>query len=199
MTTFFLVRHATHALLGRVLVGRTPGVGLDATGRRQAADLAQSLAGQGVTHLQSSPRRRARDTAAPMARALSLPIAIEPALDEIDVGAWSGRSFAALKLDPDWDLWNARRSAARPPGGGETMAELQCRVAGHLAATAARWPHARIVAVTHAEPIRAAILHVRGMALDDFAQIDIAPASITTIAFGATGADVVAINQAVAA
>ncbi len=198
MTTFFLVRHATHALLGHVLVGRTPGLGLDAAGRAQAEDLARRLAGEGVTALQSSPRDRARETAAPIARRLGLAVEIEPAIDEIDFGAWGGRAFAALADEPGWDVWNARRSAARPPGG-ETMAELQHRVVRHLEATAARLPRARIALVSHAETIRAAVLHFRGMALDDFARIEIAPASITTLAFGERGCDVVGINQAVAA
>lgn len=198
MTTFFLVRHATHALLGRVLVGRTPGVGLDDQGWAQAADLARRLAGESVTQLQSSPRDRARETAEPIARRLGLSLEIEPAIDEIDFGAWGGRPFAELEAEPGWGVWNMQRSLARPPGG-ETMAQLQLRVVRHLESAAARLPRARIALVSHAETIRAAVLHCLGMALDDFARIEIAPASITILAFGERGCDVIEINQAVAA
>ncbi len=198
VTTFFLMRHATHALLGRVLVGRTPGVGLDDSGRSQAAGLARRLADEEVTQLQSSPRDRARETAEPIARRLGLSVEIEPAIDEIDFGAWGGCSFAALETEPGWEVWNTQRSAARPPGG-ETMLELQRRVVGHLEETARRLPQARIALVSHAETIRAVILHCLGMALDDFARIEIAPASITTISLGERGCDVLGLNQAVAA
>jgi probable phosphoglycerate mutase len=175
-----------------------PGVGLDASGQRQAIGLAQRLADQDVTQLQSSPRQRAQETAAPIASRLGLAIEVEPAIDEIDFGAWGGRSFAELETDPGWDVWNRQRSACRPPGG-ETMAELQRRMMRHLAALATRRPEACIVLVSHAETIRAAILHCRGMALDDFARIEIAPASITTLTFGERGWNVTEINQAVAA
>jgi len=35
--------------------------------------------------------------------------------------------------------------------------------------------------VSHAEPIRAAVLHYCGLPLDDFARIAVEPASITTV------------------
>jgi probable phosphoglycerate mutase len=198
VTTFYLARHATHALLGRALVGRTAAISLDDEGRREAGELARRLAGKGITQLQSSPRDRARETAAPIARWLGLAIEIEPAIDEIDFGGWGGRTFADLDNDPGWQVWNTRRSAARPPGG-ETMGQLQERVVRHLETMAAHQPEQRIVLVSHAETIRAAVLHCLGMALDDFARIEIAPASITTVRLDARGCDVVGLNEAVAA
>jgi probable phosphoglycerate mutase len=61
------------------------------------------------------------------------------------------------------------------------MRELQARVIGHLRATAAEQPGDCIALVTHAEAIRAAILHCRGLPLDEFARIEVAPASITAV------------------
>jgi len=72
-------------------------------------------------------------------------------------------------------------------------------VIGHLEAIRSAMPNARVVMVSHAEPIRAAILCCLGIPLDDFGRVDIAPASITTIAFGERGRDVMALNQSVAA
>ena len=37
MTVFHLLRHGEHVLRGRVLAGRTPGVGLSARGRAEIA------------------------------------------------------------------------------------------------------------------------------------------------------------------
>ena len=48
MTTFHLIRHGAHGLLGRVLTGRMPGVALDARGRAQAAELAAALAARPI-------------------------------------------------------------------------------------------------------------------------------------------------------
>ena len=47
-TTLFLVRHASHDRLGRVLCGRMPGVGLSRDGRAEALRLAERLQGEAV-------------------------------------------------------------------------------------------------------------------------------------------------------
>jgi len=61
------------------------------------------------------------------------------------------------------------------------MLEVQARVIGHLALTSLEFPGGRIAIVSHAEPIRAAILYYRRIPLDDFARVQVAPASITTL------------------
>src|SRR4030088_1080135 len=92
-TTFFLVRHGAHALLDRVLVGCKVDVALDSTGRRQALALAERFANERINLVQASPRERARETARPIAERVGVTLEIEPAVDEIDCGAWSGGSF----------------------------------------------------------------------------------------------------------
>lgn len=196
MTTFFLVRHARHVLGQGILVGRTAGVALDGEGNRQAAALAERFAEKGVTAVQTSPRRRARETAAPIAMRLRLRVEIVSAIDEIEVGAWAGRSFAALEADPLWKLWNTARETVRPPDG-EGIAEVQARVLGHIAQMAAVAPAARIVAVSHAEPIRAAALKALGLPPGAFHRIEIGPASITTIVSDGRTLQVVGLNEAV--
>lgn len=197
-TTFFLVRHATHASIGRVLVGRMPGVRLDQEGRRQAERLADRFAREDIDLVQSSPRERARDTAAPIGRRCQVRVDVESGLDEIDFGDWTGRPLAALGGDFEWGRWNARRGEATPPRG-ETMGELQVRMVGHLEAMRTAMPAGRIVLVSHAETIRAAIMHCLDIPLDDFGRVEVAPASITTIAFDEHRRDVMTLNQLVAA
>ncbi len=197
MTTVFLVRHGVHDLLDRVLVGRSPGVGLSPLGQRQARQLATRLAPEGVTAVQSSPQLRARETAELIADALGLAVEVVPALDELDAGEWTGRAFAELEQDPRWRSWNASRSTARPPGG-ESMGELQRRVLGHIEAVAARHADDRLVVVSHAEPIRAALLHYGRLHLDDFLRVPIDPASLTTLRLDAHGGEVIGQNEAIA-
>lgn len=180
MTTFYLVRHAAHDLVDRVLAGRKVDIALNAHGNRQAEALARQLAHERIAQVISSPRRRARETAEPIAQAHGLSVVIAPEIDEHDAGLWAGQEFDALRQDPRWRLWNERRAEGRPPGG-ESMRELQTRIVGYLDRLAARHAADSIVLVTHAEPIRAVLLHERGLPLGDFLDIEVPIASITKI------------------
>jgi probable phosphoglycerate mutase len=117
-----------------------------------------------------------------------------PEVDELDIGAWTGRSFEELETDPHWHVWNRERGSARPPDG-ESMDQLQERVLDHLAQVKADYPNDRIVIVSHAEPIRAAVLHYRGMRMDDFASVKIDPASVTTLVVHRNGGEVISANE----
>jgi broad specificity phosphatase PhoE len=194
MTTIHLVRHAVHPLVNRVLVGRTGGIQLGKEGREQAEALAQRLAGDEIGAVQSSPQQRALETAALIAAPLGLAVDIVPELDEVDFGQWAGCSFEQLNRDLRWAAWNSERGTARPPGG-ETMLELQKRILGHLDRLQAEKPKEKLVLVSHAEVIRAALLHFLGMALDSFARVEIAPASISTLLLNGSGAQVIGCND----
>ena len=79
------------------------------------------------------------------------------------------------------------------------MQELELRVIRHLREQHTAHPSGRIVLVSHAEVIRAAILHYLAMSPDDFNQIDVAPATISTLALDHRGARLVDLNQKVTA
>lgn len=196
MTTFLLVRHAAHDLLGRVLAGRMSGVHLNAAGRAQAIALAERLGTRGIAAVQASPMERAQQTAEPLALGLGLPTDTVAALDEIDFGRWQGKSFAALAADPDWQIWNARRADAHVPGG-ESMREVQARIVGHIERMSAHFPERTLVLVSHGDVIKAALLHIIGAPLGAAQQIEIAPASISTVLFDSSGARVVSMNEGV--
>jgi len=196
MTTIFFVRHAAHRYLGHVLVGRMPGVRLGYTGHEQALRLAERLKDEKVTAVQSSPRERACETASPIAASAGLPVEIASALDEIDIGEWTGKSIADLHDDPHWRRWNTERGRTRPPRG-ESMRELQRRVVAHLESLRSAHPDGRMVLVSHAEVIRAAVLHCLEMPLDEFGRIEIAPATISTIGLDHGHARLVGLNEAV--
>jgi broad specificity phosphatase PhoE len=196
VTTVFLVRHAVHSTVGRVLVGRNQNVGLSSEGLRQAGCLAECFSHARITAVRCSPQLRARETAGPIAHAMRMPFLIAPELDEIDTGDWTGHSFDELANDPRWRRWNSERATARVPNG-ESMDQVQERVARHLAHVATTYVNGRVVIVTHAEIIRAAILHLRRWPLQDFAGIDVDPASVTTVRLRKDGGDVVRENQPV--
>lgn len=198
MTTFFLVRHAMHALVDRVLIGRMSGVHLNLQGRLQAKRLGMRFAQERLTLVQSSPRERAQETAQAIALAAGASLETASALDEIEFGEWTGRLFDRLQEDPDWRAWNSERTRARAPNG-EAMSEAQTRIVAHLERMHMRYPGARIAIVTHAEIIRAAVLHHLGLALEAFDRIEISPASVTILRIGQEDAELTALNQAVAA
>jgi broad specificity phosphatase PhoE len=198
VTTIFLVRHALHSLGTGTLAGRIAGVTLTEKGRAQAGRLAQRLEREGVTAVHSSPRERTLETAAPIAERCGVPVETVPALDEVDFGAWSGKSFDELDPDPDWTAWNSRRDSARTPGG-ETIGDVARRVIGHIEHCRAADPGGRIVLVSHAEPIRTAILHYLGLPFSAYGRLDIDPASISQIVFSGGGARLTGLNERVAA
>jgi broad specificity phosphatase PhoE len=194
-TTFLLVRHAAHEAIGTVLSGRTLDAPLGARGRAQAAVLGRRLQRERLAAIRSSPRRRTIETAEIIAEATGVgPVEIAAELDEVDFGTWSGQSFAALDADPLWRRWNSRRSEVRPPGG-ETMQQVEQRILGTMAELARVYAGATLVLVSHAEIIRAAVLHVLGMPADNWSRIAIDPAALTTIGTGAGGARLLTLNE----
>jgi broad specificity phosphatase PhoE len=188
-----LVRHGAHDLLGRVLCGRMDGVPLNAEGLLQADRLATILARETIAALYASPLQRAQQTATPIAQTCGVPLQTEPALNEIDVGAWTGATFAALKTDPRWPPWNAARLHHRPPGG-ESMLEAQCRIAAWLDQMAADPADRCIVAVSHADVIKAACCHALGLSVDAHARFDVDTASVTTVSAGPWGMKLTSLN-----
>jgi broad specificity phosphatase PhoE len=191
---FFLVRHAAHELVDRVLCGRMPGVSLGEEGRAQAERVARRLGRERIAAIHTSPLERARETAAPIAEQLDLMPEIHEAINEIDLGEWAGRDFATLMSDPHWASWNAARSVARAPGG-ETMLEVQARVVGHMERVRGSHPDQGVVLVSHADVIKAALLYCLGMPIEGYRLFDISPASVSTLVIGDWGAKILSMNE----
>jgi probable phosphoglycerate mutase len=195
--TIHLVRHGHHALLGLVLCGRMAGVQLDDLGCRQMARCAE-LIRPIPSAIQASPQPRARQSAAILAWHFRLPVKIVPAVDELDYGEWTGQPFAALTNSPRWTEWNEKRGTSYPPNG-ESMRVLQQRIVEYVEQLGQDRTDGTIVVVSHAEPIRAALLHYAGIPLDSFLSVELDPASISTLTVGKTGIRIAQINRRVPA
>ncbi|MBY3342957.1 histidine phosphatase family protein [Rhizobium laguerreae] len=193
--TFFLVRHAAHDNVGNFLAGCTVGISLGEAGRSQVQRLGQRLRREDINEIYSSPRERTRETAEGIASAcgLSLP-QTDDALDEVNFGDWSGKTFEVLNDDPLWRRWNTTRSLTRTPGG-ETMLDVQARIFGLMESLASGGSKKRIALVSHADVIKAAVSHVLGLPIDAWPRFDIAPASVTTVVIGDWGAKVMTLNE----
>jgi broad specificity phosphatase PhoE len=195
-TTFYLVRHAAHDNVGGFLAGRTPGIRLGEAGRAQAARLGQRMASEQFDAIYASPRERTQQTAQAIAAARQLPVHTAQELDEVDFGAWSGKTFDVLNADPAWRQWNTIRSLSRT-AGGESMLDVQRRALGLLERLGRDHDGARLVLVSHADIIKTVVSHVLGLPVDAWPRFDIGPASISTIVVGDWGAKLWTLNEVI--
>ena len=166
-----LVRHGLTPTTGVKLPGRAPGLHLSDEGRRQA-DAAAARIGQMVK------------------RALR----IDRDLADLDIGEWTGMSLKQAARRPEWETVQRSPSTFRFPGG-ESFPEMQTRMTSVLGRIVARHPGQIVVAVSHADPIKAAVAQALGTPLDLFQRIMIAPASITVVAYRRGGPSVITVNS----
>jgi probable phosphoglycerate mutase len=194
-TLVLLVRHGQTPTTGKLLPGRAPGLHLADEGRRQAEAVAARIAGlPKVAAVYSSPLERARETAAPIARARHLALRIERGIMEADVGDWTGKSLARLRWRPEWRTVQHHPSGFRFPGG-ESFAELQARVVTTLGRLAERHRGHTVVVVSHADPIKMAVTYAMGVHLDHFQRVLIGLCSVSAIAYRPEGPLVLTVNS----
>ncbi len=104
---------------------------------------------------------------------LGIDASVDPALDEWNMGVWAGRTIGDL-LDADKDLverW--RHDEDFCASGGESLTQLLDRA--HEWLTAFTGTGLRVVAVTHAAVIRAAIVGSIGASPEAFWLLDVPP------------------------
>lgn len=180
MKRVWLIRHGQHDWIGKALVGRKEGIGLNTTGHEQSRAIARFMEPVCVSAIYTSPQRRALETAMPLAESKALPIRVSAEIDEIDFGDWTGKSFAELEPNPDWRHWNEARSVARIPGG-ETMQQVQQRVLRAIETLASPEP---VAFVSHGDVIRAAMTKFMGLSLDAIHSLEVEPGALVFIEVG---------------
>ena len=149
---------------------------LNETGRRQAAGLADRLAGNGIVAVYSSDLARARETARAVAHRLGLGVVEDPALREIDVGSWSGltRAQVAERFPEGYARWLGGEIGH----DGETREQLTERVLRAARAIAGRHTGETVLVVTHGGVIRALRRHALGDPGDAVANCGTVPFSL---------------------
>ena len=161
-TVLHLARHGeTEDNAQKVFQGQR-GSGLNARGRAQAARLASRVA-PSIDVIVSSDLERARETAAIVAAAAKLEVVVDPALREVDVGAWTGLSHEAVadRFPEEWAAWRAGVDVAR--GGGETYRVLAERVRATLDRIARDHRGHRVLVVSHGAALRSAVCSILGL------------------------------------
>ena len=194
-TTILLVRHGQTPTTGKVLPGRAKGLHLADEGHRQAQIAADRIAELGkVDAVYSSPLERAKETAAPISKALGLKTKIDRGLFECDFGDWTGKELKKLNKLPEWKTVQSAPSTFRFPNG-ESFTEMQTRMVSALDRLRLAHPGGTIVCVSHADTIKAAVAHALGTHIDLFQRIVISPASVSALTWHAGGPIVLAVNS----
>jgi len=201
MATVLLVRHGrTTANATGVLAGRTAGVQLDQIGRDQAALTGDRLAAVPLVQVVTSPLERCQQTAQHILdrQSGSLGLTVEADLTECDYGQWQGRTLVDLATEALWATVQSQPSAVVFPGG-ESMAGMQARAVAAIrrhdaAVEAEHGPGAVWAAVSHGDIIKSVLADALGTHLDLFQRIDVGPASVSIVRYGASRPTVHATN-----
>ena len=204
-TLVLLVRHGKTPTTGSVLPGRAPGLHLADEGIAQAEAVAERILALhearsaakdsiGVTAVYASPMERTRETAAPIAKALKVRTRVRKGLVECDFGEWTGRKLADLYKLPEWKTVQQHPSGFRFPRG-ESFGEMQARMVDAVNGIVADHPGETVVAVSHADTIKAAVASALGTPLDLFQRIVVGQCAVSAILYSSHGPTVLAVNH----
>lgn len=102
---------------------------LNATGKRQAEYLAEGMSRRPVTHIFSSPQKRALETAQAIAGRQGVGVTALSGLREVEFGGWEGLTWKEIEAkDPErYAKWVETPAKVTPPGG-ESRAQIMERV-----------------------------------------------------------------------
>lgn len=156
-TILYLIRHgetdwnATGRWQGHA------GVPLNTKGLRQSELLARRLREAGVVFdaIYSSDLPRAYQTAWEIGAALKVPVQLLPALRELDMGCWSGLTWAQIREQYPEQMAQLERGEDIPRGNAETRGAMYKRVTETTEAMVAQHPGETLALVAHGGPIHA--------------------------------------------
>lgn len=190
-----LVRHGQTPTTGKLLPGRAAGLHLADAGVAQAERAAERISQlTRVDAVYASPLERARETAAPIGRALGMKVQVDRGLLECDFGDWTGAELKKLMKLPEWSTVQRAPSTFTFPGG-ESFTAMQSRMVGAIDRLRTRHPGGVIVCVSHADPIKAAVAHALGTHIDLFQRIVISTCSISAVSYGHGAPVVLTVNS----
>ena len=161
-----------------------------------AAVAARLAAAPAPVRVVSSPLARARQTAAPLAAALTVDLETDARFGELYQGPWQGltESEVARQWPIEWSVW--RTAPQRLDlDGRETLTALYARVADAIDDLVRSSDAATVVVFTHDAVVRAAVAWALRVGPATYRHIDVANCSITTIHASTSGPRLVALND----
>lgn len=184
-TTCFIMRHAPTEWNGAGRIQGQADSPLTPIGKTWAACWGSQLTGLGLQRILSSDTGRAVATAHHINQTLQLPLSHDNRLREQDWGQWTGQTMADIRTTQR-DLFRQQDNRGWsfcPPGGEERLAVLT-RSLEALREADRRWPHERLLVVTHEGVLKClvyhlAIIHSCGRAFDRMAPYHLHRLTIT--------------------
>lgn len=190
-TTVLLVRHGrTRLTQERRFSGvRGEDAPLSDLGRLDAVGAVPFLTGLDVDAVVTSPLLRARQTGDELRGRLGWPrAAVDDRWAEVAFGDWDALTAAEVSARGDSELFGRWLcdASVRPPGG-ESVHELEARVADALSDLLARHAGGTVVVVCHMTPIRTVVRQLLGAGEQALWRLRVAPGSLTTTRHWADG------------
>ena len=169
MKTIFFVRHGeSESNVAKIQANEIDKYPLTTRGRAQVERLTQELALIRPTALYSSQVLRAAETAGIISRRLNIPVQLNQTLKERDWGRANGMRVPTFEDEVDLCL-------AADQYGIESVPSIIKRIIEFMEGLG---PGVS-VAVTHADVIRSALVHVLGINRDEFSSYGIVPETAT--------------------
>ena len=177
-----LTRHGETETPGRLL-GRTDPA-LSENGWRQVE---RQTANRTWDLIVGSPRRRARAAAERLAADRRVTLRFDDDWAELDFGDWDGRLITELRADLSTaealDALYAAADAGSAPGG-ESWQDLIARVSDAIQRLLTEAAGGRVLVITHAGPMRAALSLACGLPFANLWAFKIDPGTRITLAVG---------------
>lgn len=194
VSIIILVRHGHTPTTGKILPGRAKGLHLSELGKEQASKVATNLSMlDNVTAVYASPMERTLETAKPIASAFGLKVQRNRGLIEADFGKWTGRKLSDLRKLSDWEIVQKNPSLFRFPDG-ESFIEIQSRMVETITRISDKHRGEIVIAVSHADTIKAFLTAMLGTPLDLFQRLHISPCSVSPVILGNGSPFVLAVN-----
>ena len=197
MTRVYLVRHGETAPNKEGIALGQADVPLTDTGRWQAQRLADSLAGEKIAAVYSSPLQRALNTAAPIAAACGLDSVVHEGLIEMNIGVLDGMPFAEMRERyPDLLAeWTGKSGADVCMPGGERLRDVANRSWDALTSIARVHVDANVAVVSHNFVILTALARALEFELSHFRRLRHTVAAVSVLEFQGDRVSVVSIND----
>jgi probable phosphoglycerate mutase len=196
-----LIRHAhSQSNASGVLSGRLPNIHLSEKGIKQSQQLSERLGNFAIAQLRVSPMERCFETISPWLNDVVLknspdfePI-IDPSLNEVDYGHWSGKKLITLARKKEWRTVQESPSRMYFPGG-EGIAQMQSRAMSVVHELATLPDSKTAVIVSHGDVIKSIVASALGTHLDEFQRIIIDPASVSVLDYSGIKPRVLLLND----
>ena len=190
MLRLHFLRHGQTAMSrANVFCGRRLDPPLTTEGLAMAEAFAEAYRATPWRAIYCSPLNRAQSTAAPLARALALPVETRGELAELDYGEWDGKTADEVSRSHhvQYERWVAD-PAWNPPAGGETAVALAQRMTRAVEEIDAAHDDGNVLVVSHKASIRVALCALLGVDVGRFRYRFGCPVgSVSIVEFGAHG------------